>query len=350
MSPYTQHAGKVIEASEKFAYMMALTLNPAKQNREGVLRCIMSRNGEIGIRGNVDRSVLYKVTGDTLEKFRITEPLKIDGESGLIEKLGGELWDYIGLENPDIWIDEKTGLTHLYFTIALISKDRSKAHSLISLGHAQGTGLDSLTMTEPAITASKHEYVSHKAKEASLAPVNRDGVRLNLVESGDRRKDDFYETSRYAGETSFSVVRTAIVRDMAQPWELGDIVFHPADHKISWIAEHASPGPLLPPSFIDIGKDKRLGIMNGREASVMEGANIRYRTFSVGLFIYDYGKGVIDWVSPEPLIRDTEAKTITFASQFIETASGEGILYAHVDDSFVRAYTLYAEGIKALLP
>ena len=71
--------------------------------------------------------------------------------------------------------------------------------------------------------------------------------------------------------------------------------------------------------------------------------------FSVGLFIYDYENGKIDWVSPQPFIQDSEAKTITFASQFVETKKSEGILYAHVDDSFVRAYTLDAEAIKSLL-
>jgi hypothetical protein len=71
---------------------------------------------------------------------------------------------------------------------------------------------------------------------------------------------------------------------------------------------------------------------------------------AIGLIIYDYENGVIDWASPEPLIRDSEAKTITFASQFVETVPGEGVLYAHVDDSFVRAYSLYADGIKKLLP
>ena len=117
-----------------------------------------------------------------------------------------------------------------------------------------------------------------------------------------------------------------------------------------WIAGHVSPGPLLSRSFIDVGPNRLLGIMNGREANKKAGKEIKYGTFSVGLFIYDYEQGKIDWVSPEPLIRDTEAKTITFASQFVETKQGEGILYAHVDDSFVRAYTIYAGAIKKLIP
>jgi hypothetical protein len=137
---------------------------------------------------------------------------------------------------------------------------------------------------------------------------------------------------------------------MGSSWELGDVVFHPGDHSIKWIAGHASPGPLLPPEFIDIGQGKRVGIMNGRSATKFVGNKKLYGHFTVGLFIYDFEKGKIDWVSPELLIEDTEAKNITFASQFVQTKPGEGILYAHVDDSFVRAYTLYAAGIRALLP
>ena len=78
-------------------------------------------------------------------------------------------------------------------------------------------------------------------------------------------------------------------------------------------------------------------------------------TFSIGLFIYDYEQGKVDWVSSDPFIQDSEAgkggnRAITFASQFVETNPGEGILYAHVDDSFVRAYTLKADLLKSILP
>lgn len=72
--------------------------------------------------------------------------------------------------------------------------------------------------------------------------------------------------------------------------------------------------------------------------------------FSIGLFIYDYENGKILWVSPDYFIRDSDAKTITFASQFVETKRGEGILYAHVDDSFIRAYTLKADLILNIIP
>ncbi len=348
---YLQHKGRVVEADNRFKHVMALTLNPRSGNREGVIRCITSREGQIGIRGNIDRSVLYKISGNTLEHFSIGEPLIIKGTDEMIKQLGGDLWDFIGLEDPDIWIDDSTRKMHLYFTIAFISKDRAKEHSIISLGHAEGANLDSLIMTAPVLTADKMNYANHKAKEVSIAPTNKNGIRLNLFESGDRRKDLFYETSKFAEDTSFSTVRVAIAKNMGKKWQWGETVFHPAEHKIPWIAEHASPGSLLPRSFIDVGADKLLGIMNGREASVMlDKIKIAYGIFSIGLFIYNYENGKIEWVSPEPLIRDSEAKTITFASHFVETNPGEGILYAHVDDSFVRAYTLYAEGIKALLP
>ena len=65
---------------------------------------------------------------------------------------------------------------------------------------------------------------------------------------------------------------------------------------------------------------------------------------------YDYENGKINWVSSSPFIRDSEARTITFASQLVEIGDRKAILYAHVDDSFVRAYTLRAEMIKSLLP
>ncbi len=349
---FKQHEGKVIEPDERFELMMALTLNPRSENREGVIRCIIDRSGKIGVAGNTDRSVLHKIRGDTLERFIIDGPLRIEGANEILEDLGGDAWDLLGLEDPDIWIDDAAKKMHLYFTIALISKDKRKADSLISLGHAEGTDLDSLVMTTPAITADRKDY-TYSAKEVSIAPLNRSGVRFNLVESRDRRKSALYKKSHLDDPTTihFSTVRVAVAEDMGEPWRLGETVFHPAEHHIHWIAGHASPGPLLPRSFIDVGKERRLRVMNGCEGTLdSTGKPVPYQEFSIGLFIYNYERGKIDWVSPEPLIRDNEAKTITFASQFVETGRGEGILYAHVDDSFVRAYTLYAEGIRKLLP
>lgn len=331
---YVEHPQKAITADARFEHVMAITLDPRKKYQEGVIRCITSREGKEGVAGQIDRSVLHTVKGETLERFNIGEKIHIRLQEKIIKKISGKRGDFLGLEDPDIWIDEKTNLMHLYFTIPLIGEKRTWIH----LGHAFGKDLNSLTMTLPVLTANR----SGGAKEVSIAPVNKKGLRYNLVESSDKIKG-----------THFSVVRTAIAKDMGKPWKFGKIVFHPGKQSLRWIAGHASPGPLFPSTFIDIGPGKRVGIMNGCEANKTIKGKTIYGTFSVGLFIYDYEKGKIDWVSPRPFIQDSQVGTvraITFASQFVETNPGEGILYAHIDDSFVRAYTLYAEGIRTLLP
>lgn len=327
-----QHSGKVLEATGSFKHIMAIALDPSSNYSKGIARCIVSREGDVTKRGYVDRSQIHLIHGRFPEHFEIGDELKIEGSEKILPFLGNEKTEFIGLEDPDIFIDSST--THIYFTLPYIN--RAEHSSLIHMGHAEGKDLDSLKMTEPVL---KETPETESAKELSVAPINSKGVRLNLFESGKKEKDFDY-----------SVVRVATAKDMSGPWKFGPIVFHPKEHGIPWIGGHASPGPLFPKTFIDIGENKLVGIMNGREANKRIGDEIKYGMFSVGLFIYNYEHGKIDWVSSEPLIQDTEAKTITFASQFIETKPGEGILYAHVDDSFVRAYTLNAEGIRKLLP
>ena len=205
----------------------------------------------------------------------------------------------------------------------------------IYLGHAEGKDLESLEMTEPVLADNDP---NKRAKEVAIAPKNSQSVRLNLFESADR-----------IGER-YSTIRVAICRQAGPPWEFGETVLHPAKQNLLWCAGHASPGPLLPRTFIDLGENRCLGIINGREADKRVGRKTFYGVFSVGLIIYDYERGKIDWVSPRPFIQDSQARTITFASQFVETVPGQGILYAHVDDSFVRAYELSADTLKSILP
>ena len=315
---------------------MALALDPRAEYKKGIIRCVTSREGDVETKGYTDRSQLHIVSGDSLEHFTIGEQLQIGNEKEMLEELTPEGWECIGLEDPDIWIDEDTGLAHVYFTIPIKPSDPDEKIR-VHLGHAVGKDLHSLEMTRPVLLSD--EVLNVSAKEVSIAPVNSKNVRYNLIESRDR-----------APEGRYSTVRVAIAEDMGKRWKYGDTVFHPAKRDISWIAGHASPGPLLPKEFIDVGERKLLGIINGREVDQKIGHEAKYGMFSIGLFIYDYENGQIDWVSPKPFIRDSEAITITFASQFVGTNSGEGILYGHVDDSFVRAYSLYAEGIRALLP
>lgn len=313
---------------------MAITLDPRTQNKEGVVRCITSREGNVTVKGYIDRSELHRIKGNSLESFEIGEKLNIKNEEKIIKELVPDGYEFIGLEDPDIWIHENNSLLHLYFTIPIINKiehGKNKIH----LGHAIGANLDSLEMTTPVLLADE----IGGAKELSIAPVNKKGFRYNLVESS-KKEEDF----------NYSVIRIAVAQDMNGPWGFGNIIFHPKEHNIPWVGGHASPGPLFPKSFIDVGEGKLVGIINGREANKKgEDGKTKYGMFSIGLFIYDYENGKIEWVSPSPLIQDSEAITITFASQFIETRQGEGILYAHVDDSFVRAYSLDSKKINQFL-
>lgn len=333
---YVEHKGKAIKTDNRFEYVMAVSLDPRTKYKEGVIRCITSRKGKEGFVGQIDRSILSKVKGKSLTHFDIGEKLLIKNQDKIMKKIYEEGLDFLGLEDPDIWIDEKKDILHLYFTLPLIGNKKKKTK--IHLGHAFGKDLDHLEMTMPVLMADK----KGGAKELSIVPINKKGFRYNLVESSDK-----------IGETHYSTVRLAIAKDMGKSWKFGKVVFHPADHKLHWIGGHASPGPLFSPTFIDVGPGKRLGIMNGCSANKKVGGKTKYGTFSVGLFIYDYEKGKIDWVSLKPFIEDSEAskiRAITFASQFVQTGPGKGVLYAHVDDAFVRAYDLDAEAIKSLLP
>lgn len=337
---YIEHKGKAVETDARFKHVMAIALDPRANYLEGVVRCITSREGDVAKKGFLDRSILAKVRGQWLEHFEIGEQLKIKNESEIVGGLLDEAHDFIGLEDPDIWIDEKTDLLHLYFTLPMIGKRDKKgkriSDTVVHLGHAVGKNLDTLTMTEPALVADENAY---GAKELSIAPINKNGVRLNLVESS--IEGEVYE---------LSTVRVAVAEDMGKSWKFGETVMNPEVWKIPWIGGHASPGPLFSEKFIDVGAGKRLGIINGREANQKVGKEIKYGTFAVGLMIYDYENGKIDWVSPEPFIIDSAARTITFASQLVETAPGLATLFAHVDDSFIRSYSLDAEAIKSLLP
>lgn len=336
MRLYIEQPKKAAETGKQFKHLMAVALNPATNYKNGIIRCITSRVGDVGMKGFIDKSELYKITADIFGYLKIEGQLIIKNKKNIIDQIGGKDWDFLGLEDPDIWVDNKRGLIHVYFTIPFRNK---KIHrTLINLGHAVGHDLNSLEMTTPVLMASK-TGVSGGAKELSIAPINKQGFRNNLIESIIQENDFRY-----------SVVRLAISQDMGKAWKYGKVVFHPKEHKLSWIAGHASPGPLLPDTFIDVGSGKRLGIMNGREANQRVKSETKYGEFSIGLFIYDYERGQIDWVSPKPLIKDSQAKTITFASQFIKKEKGSGVLYAHVDDSFIRMYRLNAKAIKSLLP
>jgi hypothetical protein len=323
--------GRAVDTRGRFRHVMALALNPATGFEDGVIRCITDREGSVDVSGFVDHSQLYRVARKDAHQYEICEPLVIENEDRIIGPLLPDGFEFLGLEDPDLHEDGK-GALHLYCTIPLIS--RSTGHSRIYLGHACGPSLSELCMQEPVLMSSENS-----AKEVSLAPASSDGVHRHLIES----------SAPGTGYTAYSTVRVAKARTPGGPWEFGETIFHPGMNEIPWIGGHASPGPLLPQAFVDVGEGRLLGFLNGREHDRVRGEQVAFGTFAVGLFIYDYERGEINWISPVPVIEDGEAETITFASQFVEASPGEGILYAHVDDSFVRAYAVTADALKAIL-
>lgn len=329
---YFQNKAEVVKKDGQFEHLMALTLSAKDDNREGIIRCIKSRDGEVDKKGFIDKSDLHKIIMGIDGIYHVGENLNIENSKEIIASLKKDNYEFLGLEDPDIWIDEKNKLLHLYFTIPFL--DKKSSDLIIHLGHAEGVDFDNLVMTRPVLI----EREGCGAKELSIAPLNKNGVRYNLVESSDHGKDFWYST-----------IRVAIAKDMGASWKFGETIFHPKENDVIWASEHASPGPFIPSEFINVGEGKCLGFMNGREQSVLDGETKKYGKFSVGLFIYDYEKAKIDWVSPESLIFDSQAKTITFASQFVINKDGKGTLYAHIDDSFIRSYEITKEGITKFI-
>lgn len=328
---YEQLPGVAVDPKKRFKHVMALALNPKTNFNDGMIRCITSREGSIDVSGFVDHSELHVVSKAGEYQYEIGERVCIENEDQAIGPLLPDGFEFLGLEDPDLVLDEN-GTLHLYCTIPLINRTQGVSH--IYLGHAEGESLDTLCMTAPVLMRP-----DAAAKEVSVAPRASDGIYRNLIES----------SAPGTEVSAYSTVRVAKARDFSESWEFGETVFHPADKGIAWAGGHASPGPLLPRTFIDPGEGKLVGFLNGREADRVEHEQVVFGTFSVGLFIYDYEHGEVCFVSSSPFIQDSEASTITFASQFIETGVGEGILYAHVDDSFVRAYRVTSGSIRARL-
>ncbi len=72
---YVEHSGRAIDTGGSFTHVMAITLDPQTNYREGIIRCITSRTSDPALSGNIDRSELRKIHGNSLEHFTIDREL-----------------------------------------------------------------------------------------------------------------------------------------------------------------------------------------------------------------------------------------------------------------------------------
>lgn len=317
---------------KKVDIVMALSVDKSSENPYfGVVRQITKREGSPDKPGFVDKSRLIIVSSKDLLNWKKVGNLKIKRINKIIKELETKDSFFIGLEDPDIIIDEK-GLRHLYFTIAL--KLKAKPEYYVYLGHAHGKDLNSLEAISPLLSPiSKRRIYGFKEICFDLSKKEKHLAECGVV----KEKRDI---SAIASVSSVGYDKN---------WKFSKIVFDPHKSKYKWCNGHASPCCFFLDEFLKY-KNMKVGIMNGREKSKIINGKKIYGKFRPGLFIYDDKKEKIVWVDSKPLLEDPQSTGITFASDFIYLGKREGILYAHINDSFIRAYKLKADLLKNRLP
>lgn len=304
------------DVSEEIRYM-ALTVDYSTLNKKtkyGLAREITKSMGDVDKPGFVDQSKLIIVRSNDLIKWEKDSDLKIKGMEKIIDDLSKEERYFIGLEDPDIWIDEKKGLKHIYFTIAFKYKEK-KGYKLY-LGHAKGKALTSLSATKPVIENNK---------EIAISPIKNKNFRYILTESW---------TS--SSEEGMGVLKA---KDMDKDWEFVGLALGSNSGEVNWHSKYASPCKIINSSYTNI-KENILGICTGHShRQIKEG--IEYRgDFLPGLFLFNPKTGKVPWIDSEYWFKDPDARIITFASDFIKISDEKGILYCHINDGFVRAYEI----------
>jgi hypothetical protein len=328
-----------VKEGERF---MALCVDPSSKNPYvGLARHVTKRIGDVDALGYTDKSKLVIVKSANLLKWEIIRDLEIKGIEGIVETLEGEGKEFLGLEDPDVLTDEK-GNKHVYFTIpfriettSLNDTDRYE----ICVGHAEGKGLDKLKATKPVLAGINNEIRGFK--EICLVP--------SLSDSDVGYKFFLAETFVARPTGGFSAIGIVRAESFGGRWAYEKLVHNPEEEKRKWCAGYSSPCRIFNPSLLRHGR-LMVGIMNGREPTEVINGSRRYGKFRPGLFLYNPKTGEIPWVAPEPLFKDPDATTITFASELVPFDSEHGLLYAHPNDSFVRAYRLNYERIKKMLP
>jgi len=317
---------------------MALCIDPTIKNPyRGIARKVVERQGSPDIHGFLDRSKLILVESYDLLNWNIIGDLNIKGFKKIINKLLNNTKDqkeFIGLEDPDILVDEY-GKKHVYFTIPFKYKNMD-GHD-VYVGHSVGDSLEQLTATMPVLGKVNNEITGFK--EICFPPIIHNGGRLVLAET-------FVDRGK---ERKYSAISVSKTKNPSDEWSYIRLVHDPEKESRSWCSEHSSPCRIFNPTIIKY-KEYLVGIINGREQTEEINGKKHYKKFRPGLFLFDGESGDIVWIDEEPLLEDPIATTITFASELIPLNKKEAILYAHPNDSFVRAYKLNLEKIKERLP
>ncbi len=325
---------------------MALCIDPSSKNPyRGIARQVVDREGDVDVSGYVDISKLVLVESDDLLNWRETGDLKIKGLEKILEKLvKGDRKNklFVGLEDPDIFIGGD-GMKHVYFTIPFVyERDGNKTND-VYVGHAFGKSLNHLTATDPVLNGINKKIRGFK--EICPVPLERN---KRLVMS---------ETSVYKGKSliyggkdkEYSATGLSQAEDLAGEWKFLKLIHDPEEDPKEWCAGSSSPCRIFDPKILNIN-GSLVGIMNGRELPEITEGKILYKKFRPGLFLFDPKKLEMNWISDEPLLEDPTATTITFASELVQLNKKEALLYAHVNDSFVRVYKLNLNEIRKMLP
>jgi len=298
--------------------VMALSVDKSTLNKKtklGIAREILKRKGSPDVRGFIDNSKLIIVKSKNLIKWEKDCDLKILGINKVIKDLSDNEMNFIGLEDPDI-INNK-GIKHIYFTIAF--KPINKAGYKFYLGHAKGKKLTKLKATKPVLGPIGSKINGFKEIAYSYSKKN-----IHLTEMG-----------LSSGNNRPSVI-AAVKSKIKGEWEYKGIILHPRKLTYNWCNGYLSPASILPIKTTN----KQLILINGREKNKIKNHKKVYGKFRPGLILFNTTTNKVDWISPKPLFEDPNATTITFASDFIQTSKNKGLLYCHINDSFVRAYEI----------
>ena len=327
------------EKQEDKKRFMALCIDEDSKNPYlGIARKITKRQGNPDVPGFIDKSKLVIVKSEDLLSWKVVSDLNIEGVDELIEKLGTDKNYFIGLEDPDIWTGE-AGKKHVYFTIAY-KKKNERGYDLY-LGHAFGESLGSLKASDPVLSRVDDKITGFK--EICPVPSLGGGKRIVLA-----------ETFVFHGiDKEYSAISVIKVGDLSLRWEYVRLVHDPKYEDREWCKGDSSPCRIFNSEFLSCrlqNKEYLVGVMNGREPNqIIKGKEI-YKKFRPGLFLFDPASESIVWIADEPLLEDPIASTITFASEVVYLDDTEAILYAHPNDSFVRAYKLNSSKLRELLP